>query len=395
MRQRGRPECALRIKAAGVAGLAVIAAASAGCGVQAPASSRVSAPATDRLSPPAGPETRRAPWPQRVVLRESSLENGASQVIDVANQVAYLLVSRSSNPIRGPWVLRRIDLATGSVRPGPTFRQMSLTWAAGYLWVAGRGSGQVPPGRVSQIDPRTLAVVRTIEVPRGSATLGWAGSTIAAGPGNSVWIGLHRTLIRVSAATGKVLTSATVPAGLAVVDISVDPGLRFLYVSAARVVSGGLEGNVVLEYGATSGRRLAIASHGPVTYSVVGSALTAVPGGVWVSFRTGMLGLTLHLRQRDLRLMTPPGLNQGPGVFHWAMYATTAYGGGALWLANQEGIVACIDPGTAAVRARETVSQSRLVFQFIAVDPVAHMLYVATNAGLVAIRPPQTCWARR
>jgi hypothetical protein len=370
-----------------------IAAAAAGCGIAGPSASHDgTAPAAESLFARVGAIARHATWPQRVILRETSLVSGSSHAIDVAHRVGYLLVSRTSNPIRGPWVLRRVDLATGTARVGPTFRQMDVTLAAGYLWIDGRGSGAAPPARVTQVNPTTMAVVRTIQLPPGPATFGWAGSAVAAGPGNSAWIGLHRTLIRVSTTTGAVLNRAIVPPRLAVTDISMDPALRHLYVSAARVVSGGLEGNVVLEYGARSGRRLAIASHGPVTYSVAGSALTAVPGGVWVSFRTGMMGLTLHLRQRDLRIVTPPGVSQGGGIFRWAMFATTAYGGGALWLANQAGIVACIDPRTSSVRAAETVSQSRLVYQIWAVDPVRHMLYAGTNAGLVAIHPPRSCW---
>jgi hypothetical protein len=377
-----------------------LAAAAAGCGHQAPASSHNgpaggTPPATDSASGPGSATNRHAPWSQQVILREDSLASGANQAVDVANRVAYLLVSRTSTPIRGPWQLRRVDVASGSARLGPTFRQMDVTFAAGYLWIGGRGYGATPPARVTQVNPRTLAVVRTIQLPRVPSTFTGPGATVAAGQSESVWIGLHRTLIRVSTATGAVLARATVPAGLAVFDIAVDPALRHLYMSAVRVVSGGVGNNVVLEYSARSGRRLAMASHGPVTYSVAGSALTAVPGGVWVSFRTGMMGMTLHLRQRDLRLVTPPwpGLGQAHDrIFHWPMYATTAYGGGALWLANQTGIVACIDPRTGKVRAAETGSQSRLVYQIWAVDPVRHVLFAGTNAGIVVISPPRSCW---
>lgn len=137
------------------------------------------------------------------------------------------------------------------------------------------------------------------------------------------------------------------------------------------MVSGGVEGNEALEYDARSGRRLATASSGLITYSVAAAALTAVPGGVWASFRTGMMGLTIHLRQQDLAPVAPPGpgieWQPATGVFHWPMYATTAYGGGALWLANQVGIVACLDPQTGEVRASERVRQSQLIYRFLAV----------------------------
>jgi hypothetical protein len=195
-----------------------------------------------------------------------------------------------------------------------------------------------------------------------------------------------------------VLTMARLPVKMAASDLADDPAGEHLYVSAAHMVRGGMEGNVVLEYDARSGRLLAEANHGLVTYSVAGSALTAVPGGVWVSFRTGMLGLTLHLRQPDLATVAPPGPNiaQSPAtsLFHWAMYAATSYGGGALWLANQVGIVACLDPRTGKPRAIERLSQGQLIFKLLAADPASGQVYASDNRGLVAITPPPKCWQR-
>ena len=181
-------------------------------------------------------------------------------------------------------------------------------------------------------------------------------------------------------------------------DLATDPSRAVLYAAASHIVGGGPEGNLVLEYDARSGRLLATADRGLVTDSVAGSALTAVPGSLWVSFRTGMLGLTLHLRQADLKLTAPtgPGIAGSPAksLFHWAMYATTIYGGGSLWLANQAGFVACLSPATGRPRAAaERVSQDRLVYQLVAADPVRHRLYGADGRGLIVISPPAACWA--
>src|SRR5258708_33417676 len=83
------------------------------------------------------------------------------------------------------------------------------------------------------------------------------------------------------------------------------------------------------------------------------------------------MGLTIHLRQQDLAPVAPPGpgieWQPATGVFHWPMYATTAYGGGALWLANQVGIVACLDPQTGEARANERGRQSQLMYRVLAV----------------------------
>ena len=95
----------------------------------------------------------------------------------------------------------------------------------------------------------------------------------------------------------------------------------------------------------------------PVTGSVAGGALTAVPGGVWVSFRTGMAGETILLRQSDLA-MTGPSSAQldapfSDSVFDWMMSASMIYGRATLLLVNEDGVLACIDPQSAVVRVQE------------------------------------------
>lgn len=351
---------------------------------------------------PAGPAAGTSPahripasWPERLLLRQSPAELISDEAVDPAAGTVYALISRTTTPMHGPYVLECIIARTGSVRRGASFRVGNLAMVAGYLWVYGSGSPGSPPA-VYQAGPVTLARIRPIPLPRGAA--GFGRPVFAAGAGHSVWIGYVRTLLRVAAATGAVLTRVTLPPGLAVGNISVDPAQKALYVSAARVVHGGLAGLVVFEYGARSGRRLAAASGGPLRYSVAGAALTAVPGGVWASFRTGMLGLTVHLSRSGLRIIAPPGpgiAHRGAvGLFHWPMYEATSYGGGALWLANQLGIVACLDPRTGAVRASERAagSASQPIFLLPAVDPARHAIYGFSPRGLVQITPPRRCW---
>ncbi|HWG63820.1 MAG TPA: hypothetical protein VG253_19195 [Streptosporangiaceae bacterium] len=142
---------------------------------------------------------------------------------------------------------------------------------------------------------------------------------------------------------------------------------------------------------------MAATSSGFLRDSVAGAALTAVPGGVWASFRTGMLGLTIHLRRAGLPMIAPPGpgivKRAALGVFHWPMYETTAYGGGALWVTNQVGIMACLNARTGHIRASERISQSQLIYQLPAIDPVMHAIYALSTRGLFQIFPPGQCWA--
>jgi hypothetical protein len=273
----------------------------------------------------------------------------------------------------------------------------SLTRLSGYLWVYGAPAPGSQPV-ISQVNPVTLARIRLIPLPPAPAGVSWP--VFAAGSGNSVWIGSYRTLLRVDVATGTAVMRVTLPPGLTIGDISLDSTHTILYVSAAHVVRGGsFAGLVMLEYDAGSGRRLTVAASGLLRNSIAGAALTAVPGGVWASFRTGMLGLTLHLRQAGLRMIAPPGpgiaRRPATGIFHWPMFEATAYGGGALWVANQLGIVACLDPRTGKIRASERVgrwSTNQLIYQFQAVDPAMHAIYALNIKGLLQISPPRRCW---
>ncbi len=233
-----------------------------------------------------------------------------------------------------------------------------------------------------------------MHVTTGPSRSVWAGSVWA----GSARSGQAATLFRLDTRSGRILATARLPEGTAAYDLAADPSRTVLYAAAAHIVGGGPEGNLVLEYDAQSGRLLATADHGLVTDAVAGSALTAVPGSLWVSFRTGMLGLTLHLRQAGLALAAPtgPGIAGSPanGLFHWAMYASTIYGGGSLWLTNQAGFVTCLDPVTGRPRATERLGQDKLVYQLFAADPARHRLYGANGNGLLVITPPPACWAR-
>jgi hypothetical protein len=333
-------------------------------------------------------------WPERLVARDSP--GSVAQALDPVTGVVYTLVGRSANGSPAPYALACTSLRTGAVQRGPVFQASGPPFvhgfaiASAYLWVSLTLSQPV----VRQVDLRDLAVVRSLRLPRANPTCD-LGVTVAAGPANSVWIGSYHTLLRMDTATGVIMARATLPPGVAISDIAVDPARRHLYVSVASVVRGGCERNAVFEYGARTGRRLAAATRGPITYSVVGSWLTAVPGGVWASFRTGMLGLTLHLRQRDLAMIAPPSartlLRAPHSLFHWAMTATTLYGAGALWISTLE-FMACLDPRTGTTRAIERIPQSGGAPQPVATDRSSHQLFALGPDGLVQITPPHRCW---
>jgi hypothetical protein len=152
--------------------------------------------------------------------------------------------------MQGPYILECTELRTGSVHQGPVFPVDRLTIAAGYLWVYGAPRPGAAP-LIYQVNPVSLARIRSIPVP-GPADFG--GAAFATGAGGSVWIGSYRTVLQVAVATGTTLRRVTLPPGLAVSGISVDPAPTTLSVPAAHAArDGGVSGLVMFEYDARSG----------------------------------------------------------------------------------------------------------------------------------------------
>jgi hypothetical protein len=353
--------------------------------------SPVAASPTAAASTPARPVALPAPWPERRLLPESVFTPG--QAFDLATDVLYALVLQNPARAGGPYTLQATDLRTGVVRRGESYPLTGLSLVSGYLWVHGWPSAGTPPVLL-QVGVGTLRTVRSVSLSRVS----WA-SGVAPGPAGSVWVGAYRTLLRMSVSTGAVLARAVLPAGLGLSDMAADPDGAYLYVSAAHVVAGpAMYGAVLLEYSARTGHLLAETDRTPISYSVAGAELTAVPGGVWVSFRTGSLGRSVLLSERSLATIIAPGSDGSPGsVYYWPMSSSSVYGAGALWVTTQTGLVACVNPATGQVRASELVtSQAAQLSGLLAADGAARQVFglVANDGygGLVSLSPPRSCW---
>jgi DNA-binding beta-propeller fold protein YncE len=233
-------------------------------------------PVTTTTRPPVVPLT----WPEHTL---ASVPVPSFVTVNPAGNDAYALVSETTTPERGPYRLERTDLVDHSVTSGPLFSQSDLALLAGDLWVFGavdRVSGEpASAAEVSEVDPGTLLVIRTLALPAARPADGTMALTD--GPAGSIWIGYSQSLVRVDATTGAVLDRITVPSGLVVSDVAVDPAGQFLYVSYAHNVGGpsvgAQEGAVVYEYDASSGGDVADTMTGPVTDSVAGASLVAVP----------------------------------------------------------------------------------------------------------------------
>jgi hypothetical protein len=278
----------------------------------------------------------------------------------------------------------------------------TLAVAAGYLWIScGRSVvGEITGPLLCQIDPTTLAVVREIQMPSLQAPAVDAYPSplsVVGGPDDTVWVGYGQMVVHIASGDGAILSSVPISSGT-VASLSVDPAQRYLYVALSYpTISGHAVDAAVLEFDARSGRMLAgTSSDSPVTASVSGGVLTAVPGGVWISFRTGMLGETILLGQSDLAMVGPPSSDleaaQPDGVFRWIMGASTIYGDGALFIVNQNGVMACVDPGRGLIRAQQHLADAEGGdVQFQAVDATSGQVFATDAGGLDAITPPPAC----
>jgi hypothetical protein len=371
----------------------------------------VSVPAAPASAGPGGPSRAQvistvmvgaAGWRARTVTRLSPLMT--STAVDPAARVAYEMVARRPGGT-GPFRLRRIRLAgsarvAGAARRGPAFPVSEVSVAGGFVWVSGDLSAGPSPSASSgpvlyQVNPRTLAIVASWRLPGRPGR--YAPVSVAAGPARTVWVGSGGTLRQLRTRTGATVRQVRLPDGLLASDIAVDPAARYLYVAG----EGRLGGVTALEYAAGTGRLLATAARSPLRFAVGGAALTAVPGGVWASFRTGLLGQAVLLRQPGLGAVplpasylpgVPPATVQ-PDFYRYAMGASTGYGG-ALWLSQGTGgLTGCVAPRTGQVRSVATLRLLVGGGELLGVRPSARQVFAAGPSGLIVITAPARCWA--
>jgi hypothetical protein len=369
-------------------GRAVLAAAvgmaTASCGVahSGQANAQVGYMA-DRGSARAG-----ATWPARLVLAEPVRLGIVSQVIDSRAKTDFALTSSG----HGSFKLRRSSLAGGKVTTGPSFRVRSVALAGGSLWVFGaRPAGPTAERmRLYRVSARTLRVERTMTLGPSRGASGLAA--LAPGTHGTIWVSFGRTVLHLAARTGATIGTIQLPSGLLAGDIALSPSGRVLYVATSHRTGGGF--SPVLEYGTASLRKLAMNTKSVTAVNVGGGMLTAAPGGVWVSFRTGMLGQTVLLRQQDLRSVKLPGAGSRHSLFTWAMGATTAYAAPSLYLVQSVSAVAgCVSPSTGHIRARGHVAGHLEADDLLGSAHHGRVLYAAAAHGVFAIRPPAGCRA--
>jgi hypothetical protein len=319
-------------------------------------------------------------WGTRVLIPIS--KETVSEAVKPSANVAYEMTARDTGG-DGPWRLQRVGLVNKDILLGRHFPVSGVSLAAGYVWVSGLvvRHGKSAGLAIYQVNPRSLGVIRSWDFRNTTAS----DIAVTGGPGGTAWIGVGRTLRRVSTRTGAIVASARLRSGRNVTGISTDPALSHLYVAAAPKKGGGL----IREFSAKSGRLLASPQRNPLKFALHGADVTGVPGGVWASFRLGMKGNTILLRRGSLRSVH---LGHGHGLFSWDMGATTLYGSGSLWEGTVDGIIGCIAPATGRVRAHATLKRLEGSGELLALSQSRHVIYAAGKSDILAITAPARCW---
>jgi hypothetical protein len=330
----------------------------------------------------AAPVSAQATWPSHLVLAEPARLGIGSQVIDQATGTDFALASTNAGATSK---LRRTVLSSGRVKLGPAFPVSSIGLGGGYVWVYGAQglAGNTLRFRLYQVNRSTLAVIRSRTLASARNAAGFMG--LAPDGTGDIAVGYLHSVRIINARSGAIVGTITIRRGLFVSDVSARG--RFLYVAA----NGPDGGSVVFEYNASTLRLLASNSRRPLLFSVGGAVLTSAPGGVWVSFRTGMLGQTVLLRQHGLGFVPLPGSGTRGDLFGWVMSATTEFAGASVFLAKEGGEVGCMNPGTGHIRARGSVRALSETGQLIGAAMDGRVLYGVSPHGVIAISPPAAC----
>jgi glutamine cyclotransferase len=118
--------------------------------------------------------------------------------------------------------IHKIDPATGSIVksiPAPgNGMDSGMAWAEGSLWV-----GNYRDRKIHQIDPDTGKVLRSIESNRFVTGVTWVGGELWHG----TWEGDSSELRHVDAASGRVIESVEMPAGMGISGLEFDGRDRF------------------------------------------------------------------------------------------------------------------------------------------------------------------------
>ena len=338
-------------------------------------------------SPPSTVPGAASPRPAGAWASHFIVTTGTNQVTDL-NPTAGTVYALADTPATARSDAHatplRYDLATRRVLFGPSLDPGTMTVTGGWAWVAANDPGGAADVILYQLDLQDLAVVATHRFPAVYAGVPESigpGATLTATVNGPLWLAGGSMLYALSPTTGTVLRQ--VPTDMAVFSLATAPDGTVLYAAGERL-SFPL---VLTDFDARTGRMIAGESEAD---SVAGGFVAAGDSGVWVSFRTGMDGVTVLHRKTSLGAVAPPD-QDFPSPFHQGMGEQADVSDGALWLAGLEGL-ACADPTTGALRAAEPLTAGVADNQIDTVVARGGVLYGAGTGGLSVVDAPEVCF---
>jgi hypothetical protein len=325
------------------------------------------------LTPSPSPSPSATPsWVMRQVV--------LGQVQTMSLDATAVFALYAPNPVSGgidasQMRLARVDRSSGAVTSaGPFPNAWHMARTASGLWIAAGADRSVPTSDtqwLTLVDPVTLKVKQRLRLP-GTPDTGIVSDAHLAATSNLMWLGYGHVLYRLDPGTGRVLATQTV-AGT-VTSVSIDPSRGRLYTG---VVPAGTGSALVIEWDASTGRRIASATTGGGDLG--GPTVIAAPDGVWITYATGMQGAVEHRADASLSVVAGPLHGHSNGIRAFV-------GGGALWLVDPgAGQVACADlrTGTTAASSQEVLPAA------LVAD--ADGSYLGDADGIGFLRPDAGC----
>ena len=325
-------------------------------------------------SPAPSPSPSATPSPSWVA-RHVSFGQVTAMSLDASAIFALYAPPRDSggfNPAQ--FRLARVDRSTGAlITAGPFPNAWELARTAGGLWVAA-GAELWAPGSDTQwltlVDPVTLKVKQRVRLP-GSPDTGIPSDPHLAATSSLMWLGYGHALYRLDPSTGRVLSTQASPG--TVTSISIDPSGHRLYTAIVPAQTGTAQ---VVEWDASTGGRIGSAPTGGGDLG--GAHVAAAPGGVWISYATGMMGAVERRADPSLSLVAGPEGGHTNSIRAFV-------GGGALWLVDGAGRVTCAELRTGAAAA------SSQEVQPTAVVADANGSFLGDAEGVGFLRPDPSC----
>jgi hypothetical protein len=290
------------------------------------------------------------PWTVTAVI-EARLVN--TPIALPSSPFAYGITVASTSPTSLWGRLSRIDVATGHIALGPKVPSYSqLFTLGGSLEVLSRASANAQWIIRPVIGHGTsLGGATVLPIPTSASGV----VSVSDGPavGHGVWLSYGNSVFLVNASTGTLMRRENLGANVA--SISMDPTGRLLYAALDELMAHPTArvATVIDELDARTGRVLA---HVGIEFTLGGANLEAVRGGVWVSYRGGMMGTAQLLRASGLAMVQPPSGSARRDETIPTMGAEitmgiwTAQVGSMFWLQASFG-TSCVAPSSGAFRA--------------------------------------------